>query len=54
MQVAIMRVTIDRTGRQLEEKIVGYKEVDEDDYYRPLVEIFGERILKERQKAIRT
>lgn len=46
MQVAIVRTTIDRkTGQRLSEKIIGYEEVDEDAYYRPLVEIYGKRVL---------
>lgn len=46
MRVAIVRTTIDRsTGRQVSQEIVGYDDVDEDAYYRPLVEIFGKRIL---------
>jgi len=46
MQVAIVRTTIDRkTGQRLSEQIIGYEEVDEDTYYRPLVEIYGKRVL---------
>ncbi|HHV99988.1 MAG TPA: hypothetical protein GXX36_10550 [Clostridiaceae bacterium] len=50
MQVAIIRTTIDRkTGQRLSEEIIGYEEVDEDAYYRPLVEIFGKRVLEALQ-----
>lgn len=48
MKVAIMRTTVDRkTGEILKEEIKDYEEIDEDTYYRPLVEIYGDRILKE-------
>jgi len=51
MQAAIVRVTVDRaTGRKLEEQIIGYEEVDEDAFYKPLVEIFGKRVLDALQK----
>ena len=50
MQVAIVRTTIDRaTGRQISEEIIGYEEIDEDTFYRPLVEIFGRRVLEALQ-----
>lgn len=50
MQVAIVRTTIDRkTGQQIDKQIIGFEEIDEDIYYRPLVEIFGRRILEEYQ-----
>jgi len=46
MKVGILRITIDRsTGRELDRKIIGYEEIDEDAYYRPLVEMFGKRVL---------
>jgi len=47
MQVAIVRTTVDRaTGEQISEKIIGYEEVDEDAFYRPIVEVFGKRVLE--------
>lgn len=50
MQAAIVRVRIDRaTGRQLEEQIIGYEEIDEDAFYRPLVEVLGKRVLEALQ-----
>lgn len=56
MQAAIMRVTIDRTGRQLGQKIIGFEEIDEDTYYRPLVEVLGDKILasckEEQEKSL--
>lgn len=48
MRVAHISTTIDRkTGEVLKREITGYKEVDEDRYYGPLVKIWGDRILKE-------
>ena len=45
MQALLIRVTTDkRTGQLLEERIIGIQEVDEDTYYRPLVEIIGRRL----------
>lgn len=50
MKAAIVRTTIDRkTGRQISEEIIGYEEIDEDTFYRPLVEIFGRRALQALQ-----
>ncbi|WP_162862500.1 hypothetical protein [Acetivibrio cellulolyticus] len=48
MKVHIIQITIDRkTGQKLGEKAIGEKEVDEDEYHQPLVEIFGNMILNE-------
>ena len=48
MKVAHIRTTIDRhTGEVLQEEIVGDEEVDEDKFYRPLVEIFLARIMED-------
>ena len=50
MQAAIVRVTIDRkTGQQLSERIIGFEEIDEDTFYRPLVEVLGKRVLEALQ-----
>lgn len=50
MQITIVRVTVDRrTGQQLEKQTIGFEEIDEDAYYRPLVEIFGKRVLEALQ-----
>lgn len=47
MKVAIVRTTIDRkTGKLIDQQIIGTEEVDEDRFYRSLVEIFGKRILE--------
>jgi len=47
MEVAIVRTTIDRkTGKLIDQQIIGTEEVDEDRFYRSLVEIFGKRILE--------
>ena len=57
MKVARIKTTIDRhTGEVLQEEIVGYEEVDEDKFYRPLVEIFLARIMEDdirRQLEVR-
>ncbi|NLW01213.1 MAG: hypothetical protein GX041_08490 [Clostridiales bacterium] len=48
MKVAHIKTTIDRhTGEVKQQEIVSYEEVDEDEYYRPLAEIFFERIMKD-------
>lgn len=57
MKVAVVRTTIDKTtGRQINQKTIGYEEIDEDAYYRPLVEMLGDRILtsckEEREKRV--
>jgi len=50
MKVAIVRTTIDRkTGQQISEEVIGYDELDEDAFYRPLVEILGKRVLEALQ-----
>lgn len=47
---AVVRVTIDRkTGQRLQEEIVGYEEVNEDAFFRPLVEMYGKQILEALQ-----
>ena len=54
MKVAHVKTTIDRkTGEVIKQEITGYKEVDEDEYYRPLVEMYGKRILKEMRKEVK-
>jgi len=46
MEAVIKRITIDRsTGKRLNEEIIGFEEVEEDTFYRPLVEILGNRVL---------
>lgn len=48
MKVATKSVTICRkTGKVLKEEILEVFEMDEDEYYRPLVEVFGNAFLKE-------
>jgi hypothetical protein len=47
MQVATVRVTFDRkTMQKIGEEIIGYKEMDEDEYYRPLVELLAPRFME--------
>jgi len=47
MRAAVVKATIDRnTGEVLKREVVEHIEVDEDEYYRPLVEIFGEKIIE--------
>lgn len=51
MKVAHVKVTLDRkTGKKLHEETIGYEEMDEDEYYRPLVEMFWSRIKNEIEK----
>lgn len=52
MKVAYIKTTIDRrTSEVKNQEIVGYEEVNEDEYYRPLVEVFWMRIKKELEKG---
>lgn len=51
MKVQTVRITIDRkTGQTLSTQVLEEKEMDENEYFRPLVEIFGKRILEEMKK----
>lgn len=45
MQGAIVRTTVDRKGRQIMERVIDKIDVNEDEFYRPLVEVLGKRIL---------
>jgi hypothetical protein len=47
MQVATVRVTYDRkTMEKIGEEVIGYQEMDEDEYYRPLVELLAPRFME--------
>ena len=51
MNVQTVRITTDRkTGQTLSTQVLEEKEMDENEYFRPLVEIFGKRILEEMKK----
>jgi len=51
VKVQTVRITIDRkTGQTLSTQVLEEKEMDENEYFRPLVEIFGKRILEEMKK----
>lgn len=51
MKLAHIRTTIDRhTGEVISKEIIGYKVVDEYEYFRPLVEIFWKRIQEEMKR----
>lgn len=51
MKVQTIRITIDRkTGQTLSTQVLEEKEMDENEYFKPLVEIFGKRILEEMKK----
>lgn len=48
MKVQVIRTTIDRkTDKTLSKQVIEEKEMDENEYFRPLVQVFGDRILKE-------
>lgn len=48
MKVAHLRTKIDRkTGEVIKQEIIEIEEVDEDKFYRPLVEIYGDRFIKD-------
>lgn len=50
MEVALVTVTIDRnTGKTISREVKEVKEVDEDEFYRPLVKILGDEFLKYRR-----
>ena len=52
MKVAIKKIKINRkTGEKIKEEILEIKEVDEDEYFRPLVEIYGRDFYKEFQRG---
>lgn len=52
MNAVIVRTSISRnTGQQISKEIIGFEEVDEDDYYHPLVEVFGKRFVNDYQSA---
>ena len=47
MKVGIQRVRIDlKTRKKISEEIIEEKEIDEDEYYRPLVKILGDDFLR--------
>ncbi len=47
MKVGILKVRIDlKTRKRISEEIIGEKEIDEDEYYRPLVKILGDDFLR--------
>lgn len=47
MQVAVVKATISMTtGQVLQREVVEHIEVDEDEHYRPLVEIFAKHVEK--------
>lgn len=57
MQVATVRVTLDRkTMEKIGEEVIGYQEMGEDEYYRPVVEILWPRFmewLKQQQEEMK-
>ncbi len=57
MQVATVRVTLDRkTMQKIGEEVIGYQEMDEDEYYRPLVELLAPRFMEwmKEQKEVKS
>lgn len=51
VKVQTIRITIDRkTGQTIGTQVIDEQEMSEDEYFRPLVEIFGKRILEEMKK----
>ncbi|WP_213996435.1 hypothetical protein [Tepidanaerobacter syntrophicus] len=57
MQVATVRATFDRkTMEKIGEEVIDYQEMDEDEYYRPIVEILWPRFmewLKQQQEEVK-
>lgn len=51
---AVVKTTYDRkTGEMIKSEVIEKIEMSEDEYYRPLVEIFAERIMREfNQKEV--
>lgn len=51
MRAAVVRATIDRnTGEVLRQEVIDHIEVDEDEYYGPLIEILAKDVEKLIQK----
>ena len=47
MQAAVVKIRMDRkTGKKISEEIIGYEEVDETEFYKPLVNLYYEKIFK--------
>lgn len=55
MRVAVVKATINRdTGEVLKREVVDHIEMDEDEYYRPLVEILAkdaEKLIQKEQES---
>lgn len=48
MEIALVSVKIDRhTGETINKEVKEVMEVDEDEFYRPLVEILGDEFLEQ-------
>lgn len=48
MDVVLVTISIDRnTGEVINREIIETQEVDEDEFYRPLVEILGDEFLEQ-------
>lgn len=49
MEVIIVKTSLSReTGELLSQEVIGSEEINEDEYYRPLVEMFFSRIFPEK------
>lgn len=47
MEISLVTITVDRhTGETISREVKETKEVDEDQFYRPLVEVLGDEFLK--------
>jgi len=47
VEVSLLTISICRhTGKELKREIKEVREVDEDEFYRPLVEVFGDAFLE--------
>lgn len=52
MEVALVTVTLDReSGQTISTEVKGVKEVDEEQFYRPLVEVLGNAFLKHMERV---
>lgn len=50
MEVALVTISICRhTGKELSREIKEVREIDEDEFFRPLVEVFGDEFLKQKE-----
>ena len=54
MKVALITVSIDReTGEVIKEVAGGIEQINEDEFYRPLIEVFGNGFIKQWREELK-